>query len=71
MYGPPTSSKSLFLMELERIPGPYYGLGSTTSRAGLRQTLVDLKPNILLIDELEKIRTMQDYAVLLSAMDTG
>ncbi len=71
MYGPPASAKSLFLMELERIPGAYYGLGSTTSRAGLRQTLMELRPNILLIDELEKIRAMQDYAVLLSAMETG
>ncbi len=71
LYGPPASAKSLFLMELERIPGAYYALGSTSSRAGLRQTLMDLRPNILLIDELEKVRTMQDYAVLLSAMESG
>ncbi len=71
MHGPPASAKSLFLMELERLPGAYYGLGSTTSRAGLRQTLMELRPNLLLIDELEKIHTMRDYPVLLSALETG
>ncbi len=71
LYGPAASAKSLFLMDLERLPGAYYGLGSTTSRAGLRQTLLELRPSLLLIDELEKIHTMRDYAVLLSAMETG
>lgn len=71
LVGPPASAKSLFLMELERLPGAYYSVGSSSSRAGLRQLLIDLEPRILLIDEMDKVRTSKDYAVLLSLMETG
>ena len=69
--GPPASAKSLFLMELERLPGAYYAVGSSSSRAGLRQLVIDLEPRILLIDEMDKVRTSRDYAVLLSVMESG
>ena len=48
--GPPASAKSLLLMELERLDGAYYAVGSSSTRAGLRQLLFDLRPRILLID---------------------
>ena len=58
-------------MELERLEGAYYAVGSGASKAGLRQLLLDLDPRILLVDELDKVRTVKDYAVLLSLMESG
>ena len=69
--GPPASAKSLLLMELERLDGAYYAVGSSSSRAGLRQLLLDLNPRILLIDEIDKVHSSKDYAVLLSLMESG
>jgi len=71
LYGPPASAKTIFLMETERIPGAYYAVGSTATRAGIRQLLVDTMPRVLIIDELEKIQNVKDLAVLLSIMETG
>ena len=69
--GPPASAKSLLLMELERLDGAYYAVGSSSTKAGLRQLLLELRPRVLLIDELDKVRTSKDYAVLLSLMESG
>ena len=69
--GPPASAKSLLLLELERLKGAYYGVGSSSTKAGLRQLLFEMRPRILLIDELDKVRTSKDYAVLLSLMESG
>jgi len=71
LHGVPGSAKSTFLLELGRLPGAKYGLGSTSSKAGLRQVLMELQPRYLIIDELDKISSSMDYAVLLSLMETG
>jgi Holliday junction DNA helicase RuvB len=71
LHGVPGSAKSTFLLELGRLPGAKYGLGSTSSKAGLRQVLMELQPRYLLIDELDKISSTMDYAVLLSVMESG
>lgn len=68
--GPPATAKSLFLEEINRIRGSSYHLGSSTSRAGLTQFLLDARPKILLLDELDKM-DREDYAVLLSLMESG
>lgn len=70
LWGPPASAKTLFMLELERMGDARYTLGSTTSRAGLRQLLMETQPRYLLVDELDKGRE-SDYAVLLSAMENG
>lgn len=68
--GAPGTAKSMFLEELNRIPGSSYHLGSSSTKAGLTEFLFDIQPRILLIDELEKM-DRKDYAVLLSLMEGG
>ena len=68
--GAPGTAKSMFLEELNRIPGSSYHLGSSSTKAGLTEFLFDIQPRILLIDELEKMDP-KDYAVLLSLMEGG
>lgn len=68
--GTPGTAKSMFLEELNRIPGSSYHLGSSSTKAGLTEFLFNMEPRILLIDELEKM-DRKDYAVLLSLMEGG
>ena len=68
--GAPGTAKSMFLEELNRIPGSSYHLGSSSTKAGLNEFLFDVQPRILLIDEIEKMDS-KDYAVLLSLMEGG
>ena len=68
--GAPGTAKSMFLEELNRIPGSSYHLGSSSTKAGLTEFLFDIQPRILLIDEIEKM-DRKDYAVLLSLMAEG
>ena len=70
LVGPVATAKSLFLEELNRIKGSSYHLGSSSTKAGLTQFLIDMRPQILLIDELDKMNR-QDYAALLSLMESG
>ena len=67
--GVPASAKTMFLMELSRIGAPYI-LGSQSSRAGIAEVLFDTQPQILLVDEIDRIGT-KDISVLLSLMATG
>ena len=68
--GSPATAKSLFLMELARLPGARYALGGTTSRAGIVDFLLEYEPRSLIIDELDKMDA-KDYSALLSLMETG
>lgn len=68
--GVPASAKTMFLMELSRIKGAVYILGSQSTKAGIAETLFDLKPKLLLVDEIDRIGT-KDIAVLLSLAETG
>jgi len=70
MVGPPGTAKTLFMTECQRIPGARYHLGSRSSKAGLTSLLLDEKPRILLIDEIDKM-SPKDTSVLLSVMETG
>lgn len=70
LVGPVATAKSLFLEELNRVPGSSYHLGSSSSKAGLTQFLLDVRPRLLLIDELDKM-SRNDYACLLSVMESG
>lgn len=67
--GVPASAKTMFLMELSRLGAPYV-LGSQASRAGIAELLFDTEPQILLVDEIDRIGT-KDISVLLSLMATG
>lgn len=70
LWGSPSSAKSLFLLELGRISGAVYALGSSSTKAGLADLLLQHMPPVLMVDEIEKMN-MRDAAVLLSLMETG
>lgn len=70
LVGPPATAKTLFLSELSRLPNSRYVLGSSSSRAGIIDFLLELKPRYLILDELEKADG-RDLSALLSLMQTG
>lgn len=70
MIGPPASAKSLFLMEISRLPGSMYITASNTTRTSLRDILMEDEPKYLCIDELDKA-SARDYDTLLSLLETG
>ena len=70
LCGSPASAKTLFLLELARLPGAFYLVGSSTTKAGLTQVLFEQRPKILLVDELDKFEN-RDIAILLSLAETG
>ena len=72
LVGPPALAKSLFLWELEEALGErcWWALGSAASKAGLLEVLLERRPWMLLVDELDKMDG-RDMAALLSAMEGG
>lgn len=68
--GVPASAKTMFLMELARLKGAVYILGSQATKAGMAETLFTLRPGLLLVDEIDRIGT-KDIAILLSLAETG
>lgn len=64
-YGPPGTAKSLFLMELQRIPDAYFCDGSKTSGVGLDDILLERRPSVLVIDEVDKMNRKDTSALLL------
>ena len=72
LAGPPALAKSLFLWDIERIYGEQaiWLVGSATSKAGLWDLVAEHEPQILLIDELDKM-SAADTAALLSLMEGG
>jgi len=67
--GVPSSAKTMFLLELARLGAPYI-LGSQSTKAGIADVLFDLEPQILLVDEIDRIGT-KDITILLSLTETG
>ena len=72
LAGPPALAKSLFLWYIERAGGEraIWLVGSATSKAGLWDVVAERQPQILLIDELDKMNAA-DTAALLSMMEGG
>jgi len=72
LTGPPALAKSLFLWDIERVAGgnAIWLLGSGTSKSGVWDKIADIHPQILLIDELDKMDAT-DTAALLSIMEGG
>ena len=71
LIGPPaTGAKTLFMDDIRRLPGARYTLGSTDTKAGITRFLMDYRPRILMVDEMDKM-TREDYSALLSLMETG
>jgi Holliday junction DNA helicase RuvB len=72
LAGPPALAKSLFLWDIERASGEraIWLVGSATSKAGLWDIVAERHPQIILIDELDKMNAV-DTAALLSMMEGG
>ena len=71
LVGSPGSAKTMFLTEIMRHEKPsYFIVGSNTTKAGLVNQLFVMRPKFLLIDELEKMGTT-DQTALLHLMETG
>jgi len=69
--GPPATAKSLFLMELERIGNSAFITGGGSTKVGIMDILFDMRPKILIIDEIDKIQNPKDLSALLTYMETG
>jgi Holliday junction DNA helicase RuvB len=72
LTGPPALAKTLFLWDIERAGGEkaIWLVGSATSKAGLWDLIAERQPQILLIDELDKMNAA-DTAALLTMMEGG
>lgn len=70
LAGPPSSAKTVILLECERLNRSAFILGYKTTKAGLVKLLLDRMPSYLLIDEVEKM-DKNAYSVLLGLMDPG
>jgi len=72
LAGPPALAKTLFLWDIERLAGEkaIWLVGSATSKAGLWDIVAEQQPQVLLIDELDKMNAA-DTAALLSMMEGG
>ena len=72
LAGPPALAKSLFLWDIEQAAGEraIWLIGSATSKAGLWDVVAERQPQIILIDELDKMSAV-DTAALLSMMEGG
>jgi len=70
LVGPPASAKTVFLLEIARLKGAFYLLGGSTTKVGLIDQLFALRPNYVLLDEIDKMNK-EDYTALLSLMETG
>lgn len=70
LVGPPATAKSLMLMEVERLQGSVFVTMGTATKVGLRDMLLEWKPRILIIDELDKLSSPDDISVLLTLMES-
>ncbi|MEM4554148.1 MAG: AAA family ATPase [Ignisphaera sp.] len=70
LVGPPGTAKSLMLMEIERLPGAVFVTAGTSTKAGIRDILLNYRPRFLIIDELDKITNPDDISVLLTLMES-
>ena len=71
LEGPPACAKSIMLEGVRSaVPGAYIVFGSRTSAAGLSEVLFENQPQILLMDEADKMRA-ECFSVLLGLMESG
>jgi len=71
LWGTVASAKTLMLEELSRLPRSRLILGSALTRAGIFDVLFNERPKYLIIDEIEKIDSIENLSALLSLMERG
>src|ERR671933_879690 len=73
LTGPPTSAKSMFMLEIEKFLGTkvYFAEGAATTKAGLQRFIAE-NPHkeIIIIDEIDKM-PLQHQEGLLTMMERG
>jgi len=70
LCGPPASCKSMFLLELDRLPKSHFALGGQTSQVGIADELFEYAPKYLIIDEIDDM-PKREQSVLKSLMESG
>jgi Holliday junction DNA helicase RuvB len=70
IVGPPASAKTMMLEAISRLYDVPIILSGTSTRAGLRDFIIENKPTIMIIDELDKIENPLDLSVLLTWMES-
>lgn len=71
LEGPPACAKSLMLEGVRSVvPKAYMAFGSRTSSSGLSDALFEYQPEILLMDEADKMHN-DVFSVLLGLMESG
>ncbi|HWQ17602.1 MAG TPA: AAA family ATPase [Sulfolobales archaeon] len=71
LVGGPATGKSIMLMEVGRLSESIFITAGTATKVGIRDVLLNYKPRILIIDELDKISSPDDISVLLTLMESG
>jgi Holliday junction resolvasome RuvABC ATP-dependent DNA helicase subunit len=74
LIGPPASTKSLFMLEIERIMSSkrvYFAEGASTTKAGIQKFIGENQhKEIIIIDEIDKM-SIKDQEGLLTMMERG
>jgi len=70
LVGPPASAKSMFLLELDRLPNSHFALGGQTSKVGIADEMFSYNPKYLIIDELDDM-PIHEQSILKSLMESG
>ena len=69
-FGPPASGKTMLMSEVASLRGAEMVVGSSATRAGLTNLLLEKEPQYLCVDEIDKL-DRQDMAALLSLCENG
>lgn len=70
LCGPPATGKTVFVEEIQRLKGCRTCSGTSTKRAGITRFLIDFRPKILIVDEIDKMDA-SDTDSLLTLMSSG
>jgi MoxR-like ATPase len=70
LCGPPASAKSLFMRSLTKLERSYYAVGSSSTKSGIFDYLIEYRPRYFIVDELEKMNR-KDQTSLLNLMESG
>lgn len=70
LIGPPASAKTMFQIEIEKLPGAFFIDGANVTKAGLTDMMFNQEIRYLEIDEMEEMSD-NDVAGLISFMQTG